>query len=167
MVRQLLNWRTGLALLAVAIVTGTIFYSDFLAKKIAVEERKKVNVWVQSLKTRATTTEPSALDLTNIITSENTDIPIVETDENDNPSGEGLNLDTTLIRSDSNYLIKKVREFKKQHEPITVEISKDPYVFNKYYYGNSLLLQQVRYYPLIQLFVVALFIFITLFAIFL
>ena len=165
MVQQLLNWRTGLALLAVAIVTGTIFYSNFLAKKIAVEERKKVNVWVQSLKTRATTSEPSALDLTNIITSENTDIPIIETDENDHPSGEGLNLDSTLIRSDSNYLKRKVAEFKKQHEPITVEISKEPYIFNKYYYGNSLLLQQVRYYPLIQLFVVALFIFITLFAI--
>ena len=113
MVPQLLNWRIGLALLAVAIVTGTIFYSDFLSKKIAVEERKKVNVWVQSLKTRATATEPSALDLTNIITSENTDIPIIETDENDNPSGEGLNLNSTLIRSDSNYLKRKVKEFKK------------------------------------------------------
>jgi signal transduction histidine kinase len=165
MVRQLLNWRVGLALLAVAIVTGTIFYSNFLAKKIAVEERKKVNVWVQSLKTRATATEQSALNLTNIITSENTDIPIIETDENDNPSGEGLNLDTLLIKSDTNYLTEKVAEFKKQHEPITVEISKDPYIFNKYYYGNSLLLQQVRYYPIVQLFIVALFIFITLFAI--
>ena len=84
MIGQLFNWRTGIALVAVAIVTGTIFYSNFLAKKIAAEERKKVNVWVQALKTRATATEPSALDLTNIITSENTDIPIIETDENDN-----------------------------------------------------------------------------------
>src|SRR5678816_1282751 len=49
--------------------------------------------------------------------------------------------------------------------PITVEVYKDPLIINKYYYGNSLLLQQVKYYPLIQLFVVALFIFITLFAI--
>jgi hypothetical protein len=44
-------------------------------------------LWVQSLKTRANATEPSALDLTNIITSENTDIPIIETDENDHPLG--------------------------------------------------------------------------------
>jgi signal transduction histidine kinase len=165
MVRQLLNWRIGLALLAVAIVTGTIFYSNFLARKIAVEERKKVNVWVQSLKTRATTADPSALDLTNIITSENTDIPIIETDENDNPSGQGLNLDTALIKSDTSYLARKIRDFKKQHDPITVEISKDPLIFNKYYFGNSVLLKEVRYYPLIQLLIVALFIFITLFAI--
>src|SRR6476469_5737382 len=111
---QLFNLRTWLALVAVAIVTGTIFYSNFLAKKIAAEERKKVNVWIQSLKTRAVATEQSALDLTNIITSENTDIPIIETDENDNPSGQGLNLDSAQIQSNPNYLKKKIAEFKAQ-----------------------------------------------------
>ena len=165
MIRQLLNWRTVLALVAVAIVTGTVFYSNFLAKKIAAEERRKVNVWVQSLKTRAATTEPSTLDLTNIITSENKDIPIIETDENDHPLGLGLNLDTIQIKADTNYLKKKVKEFKNQHDPITVEINKEPLVYNKYYYGNSLLLKQVRYYPLIQLIIVALFIFIILYSI--
>ena len=162
---QLFNLRTWLALVAVAIVTGTIFYSNYLAKKIAVEERQKVNVWIQSLKTRAETTEASALDLTNIITTENKDIPIMETDENDKPSGGGLNLDTLLIKKDSNYLRRKLAEFKKQHEPITVEISKDPLIINKYYYGDSDLLKQVRYYPIVQLLVVALFIVITLYAI--
>ncbi|MDB5198847.1 MAG: sensor histidine kinase [Chitinophagaceae bacterium] len=165
MIRQLINWRTGIALVAVAIVTGTVFYSNFLAKKIADEERKKVNVWVQALKTRAATTEPSALDLTNTITSENTDIPIIETDENDNPLGGGLNLDTLKIKSDSNYLKKTVTEFKNQHDPLIVEVNKEPLIQNKYYYGDSLLLKQVRYYPLVQLLIVALFIFIILYTI--
>ena len=165
MIGQVFNWRTYIALIAVAIVTGTIFYSNFLAKKIAAEERKKVNVWVQSLKTRANATEPSALDLTNIITSENTDIPIIETDENDHPLGLGLNLDTNKIKSDTNYLKKKVREFKNQHDPIIVEVSREPLIINKYYYGNSVLLKQIRYYPLVQLFIVALFIFIILYSI--
>ncbi len=161
-----LNWRSILALVAIAIVTGTIFYSDYLSRKIAADERKKVNVWVQSLKTRAdTTTQQSALDLTNIITSENTDIPIIETSENDVPSGQGLNLDTLKMKSDPEYLVKKVADFKKQHEPIIVEISKDPLFINKYYYGDSVLLQEVRYYPIIQLIIVALFIIITLIAI--
>ena len=133
MIRQLFNWRTSIALIALAIVTGTIFYSNFLAKKIAEEERKKVNVWVQALKTRAVATEPSALDLTNTITSENTDIPIIETDEYDRPIGLGLNLDTLRIKSDTNYLKKKVTEFKNQHEPILVEVNKEPLIINKYY----------------------------------
>ena len=164
---QLLNLRTWLAVIAVAIVTGTIFYSNYLAKKIAIEERQKVNVWVQALKTRAETNERSALDLTNIITSENTDIPIIGTDEYDKPLGsdESKNVDTVLAKSDTNYLKRKVKEFKKQHAPIIVEISKDPALINKYYYGDSQLLKEVRYYPIIQLLIVALFIIITLYAI--
>ena len=154
-----------MAIVAIAIVTGTVFYSNYLSKKIAADERKKVNVWVQSLKTRADTAIPqSALDLTNIITSENTDIPIIETDEKDNPSGNGLNLDT-LKKADTNYLRNKVAEFKKAHPPITVEISKEPRFVNRYYYGDSVLLQEVRYYPIVQLIIVALFIIITLIAI--
>ncbi len=165
MFNSLLNLRSVLAVIAIAIVTGTVFYSNYLSKKIAADERKKVNVWVQSLKTRADTAiQQSALDLTNIITSENTDIPIIETDEQDNPSGESLNLDTLKIK-DKNYLKDKVAEFKKAHEPITVEISKEPRFVNRYYYGDSVLLQEVRYYPLIQLLIVALFIIITLIAI--
>lgn len=164
MIRQLFNWRSVIALIAVAIVFGTVFYSDFLAKKIAAEERKKVNVWVQALNTRAATTETSALDLTNIITSENTDIPIIETDENDNPLGGGLNLDSLRI-NDINYLKEKVKEFKKKHEPIILEVNKDPLIINKYYYGDSALLTEVRYYPLVQLLIVALFIFIVVYTI--
>ena len=165
MFNYLFNWRSVLAVIAIAIATGTVFYSNYLSKKIAADERKKVNVWVQSLKTRADTAiQQSALDLTNIITSENTDIPIIETDEQDNPSGEGLNLDPLKIK-DKNYLKDKVAEFKKAHEPITVEISKEPRFVNRYYYGDSVLLKEVRYYPLIQLLIVALFIIITLIAI--
>jgi signal transduction histidine kinase len=162
MLSQLLNWRTVLAVIAIAIVTGTVFYSQYLSKKIAADERRKVNVWVQSLKTRSTTTDQSALELTNIITSENKDIPIIGTDEKDNPLNDYLNIDTNLIKADSNYLRKIVAAFKKQHEPFTVEISKEPLYYNKYYYGDSQLLQQVRYYPIIQLIIVALFIIITL-----
>ena len=156
------NWRIWLGLVAIAIVTGTIFYSDYLSRKIAFDEREKVDVWVQSLKTRAETSEKSALDLTNSITNHNTDIPIVETDELDRPTGVFLNLDSNLIKLDSTYLQRMVDKFKAQRAPISLEISKDPLLINKYYYGDSVLLQEVRYYPLIQLFIVALFIVITL-----
>lgn len=162
MFSQFLNWRTALAIIAIAIVTGTIFYSNYLAKKIAKDEREKVDVWVQSLQTRAVVNEQAAIDLTNTIASHNTDIPIIETDENDNPSGQGLNLDSNEIKKDSEYLKRLVAEFKTLHEPITLEISKEPLLVNKYYYGDSKLLKEVRYYPLIQLLIVAMFIIIML-----
>ena len=162
MLTPLFNWRTALAMIAIAIVTGTVFYSNYLSKKIAANEREKVAVWVQSLKTRAAVNDQAALDLTNAITSHNTTIPIIETDEQDNPSGQLLNIDTAALKKDSNFLRKKVKEFKTQNDAIIVEINKDPLIINKYYFGDSKLLREVKYYPLIQLFIVALFILITL-----
>ena len=164
---QLFNFRVWLSVIAVAIVTGTIFYSNYLAKKIASDEREKVNVWVQALKTRAETSERPSLDLTNIIVLQNKDIPIIGTDEHDSPLGidECKNVDSTKAKSDTNYLKEKVREFKKQHEPIIVQVSKDPLLYNKYYYGDSVLLREVRYYPIVQLIIVALFILLTLYTI--
>jgi hypothetical protein len=159
---QLFNWRTALGVVAIAIVSGTIFYSNYLARKIAHDEREKVDVWVQSLLTRAVTTDASALNLTNTITNHNTDIPIIETDELDNPSGQVLNVDTAAIKNDTGYLRKKVAEFKKNNDPVIIEISKSPLITNKYYYGESSLLRQLKYYPVIQLFIVALFIIVTL-----
>jgi len=44
MLNQLFNWRTTLAIIAIAIVTGTVFYSNYLSKKIAADEREKVAV---------------------------------------------------------------------------------------------------------------------------
>lgn len=162
MLNQLFNWRTTLAIIAIAIVTGTVFYSNYLSKKIAADEREKVAVWVQSLKTRAAVTDQASLDLTNAITSHNTTIPIIETDEQDNPSGQVLNVDTALLKIDSNFLRKKVQEFKGQNDAIVVEVNKDPLIINKYYFGDSKLLREVKYYPIIQLLIVALFIIITL-----
>ncbi len=172
MFQQIFNWKTGIALIAIGIATGTIFYSKYLAKKIAADERRKVNVWVESLKTRAeliqaanfTPGEQSALNLTNKIAFENKEIPIIETDENDRPSGTFLNLDSAKIAGDTNFLQKKVKEYKELNPPVLVEVNKDPLIINKYYYGETALLNEVRYYPIIQLIVIALFILITFLA---
>ena len=157
-----LNWRNILAIIAIVIVSGTIFYSQYLTKKIAADERKKVRVWAESLKTKSTTVDPNAINLTNIIANENNDIPIIETDEQDLPTGNFLNLDAQKTKKDSLFLINKVREFKRLHQGIRVDISAEPLIFNTYYYGNSDLLNEVEYYPLVQLLIVSLFIVITL-----
>ncbi|HEY0434669.1 MAG TPA: HAMP domain-containing sensor histidine kinase [Chitinophagaceae bacterium] len=164
MYRQLFTWRFLLALVAILIVTGTIFYSKYLAKKIEKDEKNKVRSFVESLKLKATSDDPSVLNFTNRIAVENRDIPIIETDENDNPSGVYSNLDSTRVAADGQYLRRKVRQYANIHDPVVVEITSNPKTYNKYYYGNSDLLDEVRYYPLVQLFIVGLFIIVTIFA---
>ena len=48
MLQQWMNWRSLLAIIAMAIVIATIFYSRLLAGKMAMEERHKVEVWAEA-----------------------------------------------------------------------------------------------------------------------
>ncbi|MCO5236142.1 MAG: HAMP domain-containing histidine kinase [Chitinophagaceae bacterium] len=157
------NWRTVLSVIAIAIVTGTIFYSRYLAKKIAADERRKVETWVEAEKFLINSPPDVDTRLVSAIIINNRDIPIIGVNEAGDII-EYINLDSNKIRKDAGYLLRKVKQFKSQHTPI---IYTDPLNGKKdlYYYGSSQLLQEVRYYPLVQLLIVALFTFFVLYGI--
>lgn len=164
MFQPFFNWKTALALIAIGIVTSTIFYSRYVARKIAREERNRVRAFGEALKMKAGSDDPHVLAFTNQIAVENEDIPIIETDEKNRPTGLYINLDSQKVARDSNYLKKMVQRFGKINPPVQVEITKSPPAYNKYFYGESTLQNEVRYYPLVQLIIVGLFIVITLLA---
>src|SRR5690348_13152299 len=83
MLRQVINWKTALAIVAMLIVTGTIFYSQYLARKIARDERARVTAIGEALRIKSISDDPNVLEFTNEIAIENKDIPIIETDEKD------------------------------------------------------------------------------------
>lgn len=162
MLRQFLNLRSALTFIALAIVIGTIFYSNFLAQKIELEEREKISQWVEA--NRFIAQAPANVDITlaSRIQQKNNDIPIIATNENDSII-DTRNLDSSKINSPI-YLQKKLKEFKATNQPIILVLSQTPYIADKYYYGESKLLKQIRYFPIIQLLIVALFILLTLYA---
>jgi two-component sensor histidine kinase len=163
MIRSLLNWRSLLTLVAIVIVTATIFYSRYLARKIAADERQKVATWVAA--TKAILNNPGIdLTLPNLIRNGQQSIPIIETNEKDSIT-EYVNLDSTKADRDKNYLYRELKKFRAENLPLEIQLSKNPYIANRYYYGHTTLLDEVRYYPLIQLFIVTLFIFFTLYSI--
>jgi signal transduction histidine kinase len=164
MFRQIVNLRTVLALIAIFIVTGTIFYSRYLARKIAAEEKLKVEQWVAAGKFILTSPPDADTRLASMILLENKSIPIIETNERDEPTGSWVNLDSNRLVKDTNYLRKKIKKFRNIHNPIEWSDPKNPALRNKFYYGDSLLLDEVRYYPIVQLAIVALFILITIFS---
>ena len=164
MIQQWLNWRTILALVAVCIVSGTIFYSQFLAKKIAAQERKNVEILVEAQRTIFFSSDTASINLATKIASENKNIPIIETNEKDSLTNNYLNLDTLEIKHDKNYLYNKLDAFKKYAPPIILVLKEKPYMANKYYYGESELLHQVKYYPIVQLIIIGFFIIIIVIA---
>jgi len=163
MIRSLFNWRTGLALVAILIISGTISYSQLLAKKIASEERQRVEQWAEAGGLFLNDKTGMSDRLVGSIISSNNTIPIIQTDEKGRII-DHANLDTAEIAKDRNYVMEKLEEFKAANPPIEWSDPYDSTARNLYYYGNTLLLKQVKYYPLIQLLVVALFILVTIIA---
>jgi two-component sensor histidine kinase len=162
MVQQWLNWRTALAFVAILIVSGTIIYSQYLSRKIAHDERQKVEEWVEaSISLLNPNTPDTRLPLK--IIKDNDDIPIIWTNEKDSII-DHINLDSTRLLKDPGYLSAKLQELKTTNNPIVWSDPTNPAKINRYYYGNTTLLKEVRYYPIIQLFIVGLFILITLIA---
>jgi len=160
MIDRQFNWRVLLAILAIGIVFGTIFYSQYLAKKIAAEEQQKVEQWLAASKAILN----NDLTLPNLIRNEQHSIPIIETNEKDSITNF-FNLDSAKTVNDKSYLPKKLKEFSSQNRPLEIKWSDTPYTANRYYYGHTVLLEQVSYYPLVQLCIVALFVFFIVYSI--
>lgn len=157
MLHQFINWKTALAFVAIFIVSGTIFYSQYLARKIAREERQKVEQWIEAGKFIISSPADADTKLASMIMTENTTIPIIETTERDSITGY-VNLDSASAAQDPSYVQKKLRQFKSQNDPIEWADSRHPEVRNRYYYGHTSLLNEVQYYPIVQMLIIALFI---------
>lgn len=157
------NWKIVLSFFAICIVVATIFYSSYLANKIADSERRKVEEWVEARHFIATANDDENILLASLIVAEQNNIPVIETNEFDSIT----DYNNIKIKAQEQIHQQLKIELKKfaQNQPIITYLNTDSTKFNKYYYGDSLLLKELRYYPLIQLFIVALFIFVTIIAI--
>ncbi len=158
---QLLNWRTGLAFIAIAIVSVSIFYSNFLAKKIAAEEKQKIEQWVEAVKEVSNSSISQTNLSSRVLTENNKDIPMIAVNERDSIL-DHYNLDSFKVTNDRGYLKTQLAEFKSLNKPVIWKNPFDPSQNNLLYYGESSLLKQIRYFPIVQLIVVALFIIVTL-----
>ena len=164
MLSKFFNWRILLSLIAILIVSATIFFTNFLSKKIAKEEKVKIEQWVEALKDAA---DPNSIQTnltTKVLTENNTDIPLIFVNEKDSVLAI-YNLDTALLKNDKAFLSKKLAALKEGNQPIVWINPQNAEEKNIVYYGESRLLKEIKYFPIVQLFVVALFIIITLLAI--
>ncbi len=117
--------------------------------------------WIEAVKFLISSSENADVKLAAMITTQNTSIPIIEANEKDSIL-QFINLDSTKSANDISYVQRKLKQFKSQNNAVVWVDPFDSTKRNLYYYGDSKLLNEVRYYPIVQLIVVALFIIITL-----
>ncbi|MET6995898.1 sensor histidine kinase [Chitinophaga defluvii] len=163
MFKQYVGWKFVLAAMALIIIATTIWFVSNLSQKIQQEERKKVATWVEANRELLQASSEANLNLAIEIVTTNTTIPLILTDELGNII-DSRNLDSAKIAQHKGYLKAQLDIYKKQHPPFIMEVDARQKVYNYIYYGDSLILKQIRYYPYIQLIVVTLFIGVVLFA---
>ncbi len=159
--RQYLNWKTYLSLIALLIVGASLHYTNQLAGKLADEETKKVRELAAALKTLVQSNNNQENAFASNIIEQNHAIPLIITDEKGGIQ-DFKNIDTTKSLAPNARLIQeRLAEFKKLHLPITVDFGTGKsYV----YYGESDLLTQLRYFPYVQLAIIILFLLVVLIA---
>ncbi|MBL7754007.1 MAG: HAMP domain-containing histidine kinase [Chitinophagaceae bacterium] len=154
MLKTYLNWKMFLVVVAVFIAVISLYYANNLTKKLAIEERKKVQAMGLAFEEILQSKEGDIYNLASSLISENTTIPVIFADKNGNI------LDSKNIDSVNNKVLmrEKLLELKKSHEPIEYAVNSRERQF--IYYGESELLTQLRYFPYVLLVILFLFLII-------
>jgi len=150
-------WKLILLLIAIGIGVSSLWYTNVLMKKLAKEERKKIELWAEGMKHLASA-ESANSDLNFVfeVVKNNETVPVILVDSADNIIYT-RNLDS-LKQSDTTYLKQELQIMKAQNPAIKIQI--DEHTTQFIYYKESYLLTQLFYYPFIQLSVVFFFILI-------
>jgi len=148
--------RLVLLLLAIAIGAGSLWYTRDLVDVLEREERNKVELWAKATRMIVMADSEQDLDFFFSITGNNTTVPVILTDGDDNIISS-VNFDEKRL-ADPRYLEGQLAKMKNRNEPITIDLGDG--FSNIIYYKDSTILTRLIYFPYIQLGVISLFILI-------
>ncbi|MCK9281369.1 MAG: HAMP domain-containing histidine kinase [Melioribacteraceae bacterium] len=162
------NIKVILLLLAILIAAGTLFYTQSIVQKLQNREKEIVKLYAQSLEFIANSNEDN-IDFTFIFQNiiQRIDFPLILTSPEDIISstkvGSGfknIEIDSTLSEHEKRaFLNEKLIELRNIHPPILVTL-RDSTIIQKIYFGDSDIVQRLKYYPYFQIIFAFLFIII-------
>jgi two-component sensor histidine kinase len=159
--RKKIIWKFFLLCCAIGIGVGSLWYTNVLVRKLANEEKKKVELWAKanSLIPKSDV-KGESLDFLFSVVQYNETVPVILVDKDTNILMY-RNLDTSKVAKPL-YLENTLKKMMAENQPIEI-----PYMPNKkqyLYYSRSIILNKLTYYPFIQLGVILLFILVAYFA---
>ena len=154
---NLIRWSIiiGAFFIMTAILWETyVFFQDF--KK---EERVKVEIWSKALTNFVSANiDDNISDLTLDVLSKNETTPMIEKKS----SGDFIIYNIDEVKpTDSLVISKLIKKFNKENQPIEIKYGGE--ILSVIYYGNSTVINRLKYYPLALILIVFLFISIVYF----
>ncbi|MDE5739429.1 MAG: ATP-binding protein, partial [Bacteroidaceae bacterium] len=158
-----------LVLMAVVIAVGSLLISHYLISDLEQEERNRMEVWAEAMRSLNAADENTDLNLVLKVINGNYTIPVILTDQDGRAlSARNINRSFTADEDSMLYLSALAREFRAHDRVIRIDL---PQEFERggfihICYDESLMLKRLAIYPYIQLGVVVLFVLIAIFALF-
>lgn len=155
------NIKIIILLVALVIGAASLIYTNFLVTKLEEREKKIIDLYAKALEYVA---NADLNENINFITSEivevNNSIPVILTDEYGAPTSSSnsrnINFPKNATEEEKLEILKReIAIMKEEKEPIPVEAFG---VTQYIYYRNSNLIFQLKWYPYIQLTIIALFV---------
>lgn len=162
MIKRFLNWRSYAILFGIFILGFSFYFINKITKEMELAEREKVQVTIEAIKQMTIPDANTDVNLAYFIIEKYKDIPLIMADAKDSVL-EYMNLDQKRIAADSNYISAKLAEYKKAGKLIVADIE---FTKRHIYYGDSPMLEKLKYYPALQMAVISVFVLIVLIAVF-
>jgi len=150
-------------LISFTIVVLILWNTNILFNTLSKEERTKMELWAMAQIDYIENPNPNNLTF-EVIQKSGTN-PIFQVDEK-NKIIEVRNIEWDINLEDSTFLYKKLEQIKKENDPILIQYRNKEGVLivnHKLYYGDSLILKKLQYYPLALLLIILLFIMVLYF----
>lgn len=161
---QIRSVKIILVVAAIVIAVASLVVSHYLVKDLAVEERSKMGVWAEAMRTLNLADENTDLNLVLKVIDENNTIPVVVTDKqgyvqtfrNVELKGKTYEDSLQMAASIAEKMIASGRYIR-----IFME-DKDDYI--DVCYDESVMIKRLNVYPIVQLGVVMIFVVVAIFA---
>lgn len=156
------RWKLYLLIGAVIIGMSSLLYTNKFVRDLAFQEKETIELWAEATRILISS-GPSELDLSFPlkVIQRNTKIPVILADK-DGQIITWRNLDSIKAVNNSEYLIHQLEVMREENDSLFIDLGNGE--GNVIFYGDSILLRKLLYFPYIQLGVIVLFILVSYFA---
>ena len=153
-----------LVLAAVIIAAASLVVSHILVRDLAIEERNRMEVWAEAMRSLSTAEENTDLNLVLKVINENNTIPVIVTDEQGNvQTFRNVEIDAKNDEDSMAVASKMAARMRDSGRDIKISLGADAGSIHVSY-DESVMITRLSFYPYVQLGIVLIFVVIAIFA---
>lgn len=158
------NIKIILVVAAVIIAAASLVVSHYLVRDLAIEERNRMEVWAEAMRSLNTAEENTDLNLVLKVINENNTIPVVVTDDQGNvQTFRNVELDAKNYEDSLKQASEMALRMQASGRDINISLGQDAGNIHVSY-DESVMITRLSFYPYVQLGIVLIFVVIAIFA---